>query len=209
MVLVVGKDMKKKKIEFERIIFFSDAVFAIAITLLAFNLKLPENSSHLARTSLSGYLSSISPQFHGYIVSFLVIGFYWVSHHRYFRYIKHYNYILVWLNIGFLMCIAFLPFSTAILNDYSGQRLAVIFYAGSMAFVGLMKALLWWYASSHRRLVASSLSHRLIRSLTYRTLVPPMIFLSSIAIAYLNPFLAEFSWLSILIYFLVLKIRWL
>jgi hypothetical protein len=78
-----------------------------------------------------------------------------------------------------------------------------------MAIAGLVKALLWWYASSYRRLVAPSLSIRLIRSLTCRMLVPPLVFLSSIAIAYFNPSLAEFSWILIAVYFFLLKIRWL
>lgn len=205
IVAIRSKEVNDNKRELDRIVFFSDAVFAIAITLLALNLKLPENNSHLGSVLLSHYLLTSFPELQSYAISFLAVGFYWVSHHYYFRYIKHYDYFLVWLNIGFLMCIVFLPFPTAVLDDYGGQRLAVIFYAGSMAIAGIMKALLWWYASSNRRLIAQSLPLRRIHSLTYLTLVPPLIFLSSIAIAYFNPSLAELAWLLIPVYFILLK----
>jgi uncharacterized membrane protein len=197
--------VKSKKLGLERIIFFSDAVFAIAITLLALNLKLPENNN-LPTTPLSHSLLAIMPEFKGYAFSFLVVGFYWMSHHYYFRYLKRYDYLFVSLNIGFLMGIAFLPFPTSVLDSYPRQRLAVIFYAGSMALVGLMKALLWYYASKRHRLVAPSLPPRLILSLTRRTLVPPLIFLISVAIAYFNPSLAELVWILIPICFLGLKL---
>lgn len=199
------REVNDNKQGLDRIVFFSDAVFAIAITVLALNFKLPENSDRLITMSLSSYLFTTFPELQNYAVSFLGIGFYWMSHHYYFRYINNYDYILVWLNIGFLMCIAFLPFAAVVLDDYQGQRLAVVFYAGSMAIAGLMKALIWWYASNQRRLVAQSLSAGLIYSLTCRTLVPPLIFLSSMAIAYFNTSLAELAWVSIPIYFILLK----
>lgn len=201
------KDVSNKKLELDRIVFFSDAVFAIAITLLAFNLKLPTHSAYLSPIPLSRALLAIIPKVQSYTISFLAIGFYWMSHHDYFRYIKRYDSVLIWLNIGFLMCIAFLPFPTAVLDDYRGQRLAIAFYAGSMAMTGLMKASLWGYASRKCHLVSRSLPPRLVRSLTIRTLVPPLVFLGSIAIAYFNPDLAELSWLSILAYWLGLRMR--
>jgi uncharacterized membrane protein len=197
--------VKPKKLGLERIVFFSDAVFAIAITLLALNLKLPGNNN-LTTTPLSHSLLAIIPEFESYVFSFLVVGFYWMSHHYYFRYINRYDYLFVCLNIGFLMCIAFLPFSTSILHSYDEQRLAVIFYAGSMALVGLMKAILWCYASNRRRLILQSLPPSLVLSLTRRTLVPPLIFLISMAVAYFNPFFAELSWILIPVCFLGLKL---
>jgi uncharacterized membrane protein len=198
--------VSNKKLELDRIVFFSDAVFAIAITLLAVNIKLPRSNNHLVAAPLSHYLVDQLPQYQSFLISFLVIGMYWMGHHHYFRYIKSYNYILVCLNIGFLMCITFLPFSTAILDSYRGQRLAVGFYAGSMAVTGLMNAMVWWYASGNPRLVTRSLHPRLIHSLTYQTLVPPFVFLCSIVIDIFNPVLAQFSWLCIALLFVCLKL---
>jgi uncharacterized membrane protein len=139
--------MRKNQSGLERIVFFSDAVFAIAITLLTVNIKLPASDDHLP--TVQHYLIDQLPQYQSYFISFLVIGLYWIGHHHYFRYIERYNFTLLGLNMGFLMCIGFLPFPTSILDNYDGQRLAVAFYAFSMAITGLMKAILWWYASRH------------------------------------------------------------
>ncbi|HEY9698365.1 MAG TPA: TMEM175 family protein [Trichocoleus sp.] len=192
--------MSQNKLELDRIIFFSDAVFAIAITLLALNVK-PPDESNSAQLPFVYLLSIVFPKFQSYVISFLVIAIYWVGHHRYFRYIKRYDYTLFWLNIIFLMCIVFLPFPTALLDDYGGHRAAVMFYAGSMTITGLMKVLIWCHASYRHRLISHSLSNGVVRSLTYRALIPPTVFLSSIPLASFSPTIAEISWLSILIMF--------
>ena len=192
--------MGQNKLELDRIIFFSDAVFAIAITLLALNIKPPDESASV-QTSMIYLLSIVLPKCQSYVISFLVIALYWIGHHRYFRLIKRYDYTLVWLNIIFLMCIVFLPFSTSLLDDYGGHRLAVILYAASMTITGLMKVLIWWYASFRHRLISQSLSEKIVRSLTYRALIPPVMFLCSIPLASFNPKIAEISWLSILMIF--------
>jgi uncharacterized membrane protein len=193
--------MSKNQSGLERIVFFSDAVFAIAITLITVNIKLPASDDHLP--TVRHYLIDQLPQYQSYFVSFLVIGLYWMGHHHYFRYIERYNLTLLGLNMGFLMCIGFLPFPTSILDNYDGQRLAVAFYAFSMAVTGLMKAILWWYASRHHRLVARDLHPRQIRALSYYTLVPPLVFFSSMLIDIFNPTIAQFSWLLIAVLFVL------
>lgn len=191
------------RLELDRIIFFSDAVFAIAITLLALNLKSPNDYSH--SDSLNHLFAIVLPEFQSYVISFLVIALYWIGHHRYFRYIKRYDYTLVWLNILFLMCIVFLPFSTAVLDHYPERRTAVLFYAVSMALTGLMKAAVWGYAARNRRLISLHLPRHQVRSLTLRTWIPPLVFLVSIPLAYLNASIAEVSWLLILLLFVALR----
>lgn len=197
--------MKQDELGLNRIIFFSDAVFAIAITLLVVNFKPPKHSGQLPVMPLSHYLVSQLPQYQSYVISFLVIGVYWIGHHHYFRYIERYNFTLVGLNMAFLMCISFLPFPTFILDNYDGQRLAVAFYAGIMTITGLMKTIVWWYASSGHRLVAHHLHRRHINLLTYYTLIPPLVFFGSIGIDIFNPVLAQFSWILIPILFLILR----
>lgn len=183
------------KLALDRMIFFSDAVFAIAITLLALNIKLPDYRSHLV--SLTQALSTTIPELQNYVISFLIVGSYWLSHHYYFRYIKRYDAVLAWLNLCFLMCIVFLPFPTVVLDSYSQHKLAVAFYAASMAVTGLAKTLLWCYACWRRRLIHRNLREQSIQFLTYRVLIPPCIFLVSILIAFFNPLFAELSWLLI------------
>jgi uncharacterized membrane protein len=91
----------EKAIDFERIVLFSDAVFAIAITLLALEVRVPEVDADALPQALLGLL----PEIGVYALSFLIVGLYRVSHHHIFRYIVRYDYTLIWLNIFFLLCI--------------------------------------------------------------------------------------------------------
>ena len=140
----------------ERIVFFSDAVFAIAITLLALEIRLPEEIARGSNAELFQNLLAIWPKYLGYIISFLSIGNFWVVHHRQFRYIERYDTRLMFINLLILMSVAFMPFPTAIISE-NGNRTSTIFYALSAMVVGLLSTLLWVYASHNRRLVAANL----------------------------------------------------
>ncbi|MEP7075519.1 MAG: TMEM175 family protein [Acidobacteriota bacterium] len=112
---------EKHELQFERIVFFSDAVFAIAITLLIIEVKVPHlGHSATSREFLAELLKS-APNFVGYFFSFLVIGAYWVGHHRIYGMIVDWDYGLVWRNIYFLLAIAFMPFTTAFFSEYPGD----------------------------------------------------------------------------------------
>src|SRR4051812_18622402 len=130
----------------ERLIFFSDAVFAIAITLLALEIRLPAGQDIGSDAELVAALAGIWPRYLSYIVSFLVIGMYWMAHHRMFRSIARYDRHMLFLNLLLLLCIGFVPFPTAILGEYANS-VATIFYTLTMVVTGLVSARLWWYAS--------------------------------------------------------------
>src|SRR5947209_8427019 len=95
-------------VDVERIRLFSDAVFAFAITLLVLDLKVPETAA------LEEGLFTLPPKVQSFIVSFLVVGSYWVAYHRYFHFVERVNRRLVWLNLFFLMGVVFMPFPTAL-----------------------------------------------------------------------------------------------
>lgn len=181
----------------ERIIFFSDAVFAIAITLLALEIRLPVESVSLNDAELFQQLMSIGPAYLGFAISFLVIGGFWIGHHRRFRFIERYDSRLMFLNLLILMCIAFIPFPTSILSEY-GNLTATVFYAATMAVTGIFSSLLWMYASRGRRLVPEALDDALIRNELRLTLIVPVVFVVSIGLAFINPDFAMFSWFAIL-----------
>ncbi len=123
-------------------IFFSDAVFAIAITLLALDIRLPVEAAALNDSELLQSLLALGPKYLSYCISFLVIGSFWISHHSKFRIITRYDSRLLFLNLLLLMVIAFIPFPTAILSEH-GNRTATIFYALTMVAVGLLSTLMW------------------------------------------------------------------
>jgi hypothetical protein len=119
----------------ERLVFFSDAVFAIAITLLV----LPLTEAHTSPTSTwDGSCCACGRSFSASHLSFAVISNYWVAHHRTVRHIVDAR--LVWLNLGFLLMIAFLPFPTAVLGEHGDTTPAAVLYAGAMSLTGFASA---------------------------------------------------------------------
>jgi uncharacterized membrane protein len=95
----------------DRIAFFSDAVMAIAITLLVIELKLPEQEGE---ASIWHQLGEMHPKLLGYFLSFGVIALFWETHHRMFTLLQRYDRGLIWLNVLFLMFLGLLPFSTSV-----------------------------------------------------------------------------------------------
>ncbi len=181
----------------ERIVFFSDAVFAIAITLLALDIRLPLLPETASDGDLLAALGSVWPLVLSYCISFLAIGMLWLAHHRTFRYVRRYDERLLLLNLLFLLLIGFVPFPTAVIGEY-GNTVGTIFYAATMAVAGLMFSLVWWYANENGRLVLERLSpHRFCR-VGLRVLWMPLVFLISIPLAFWYPDAAKFSWLLIL-----------
>jgi uncharacterized membrane protein len=105
----------------DRVIFFSDAVFAIVMTLLILDIQVPEIPPDLVSAELPGRVLDLWPKFFSYVLSFLAVGTYWIAHHGTFRYIKSYDRNLISLNLLFLLSISFVPFPTALLGEYGEQ----------------------------------------------------------------------------------------
>jgi len=172
-----------------RIETFSDGVFAIAITLLIIEIGVP----HVVGTeSLSEKLVELWPSYLGYAISFLVIGTVWANHHNRFRLISRSDHILLFLNIVFLMCVAFIPFPTALLADYlSGtdehRTTAVAVYSGTLAVTAVFFTLLWLYAAANYRLIDRTVDPLLLRAMTRRYVFGMLLYILAFALAFLSP----------------------
>ncbi len=180
--------------EIERTVYFSDAVFAIAITLLALDLEVPEIPAGSVATELPGRLLEIWPRFLSFVLSFVIIGNYWMAHHRTFRYIRGYDRRLLFMNILFLMWVVLMPFSSSLLGEYGGEQISVVLYSDKMAVAGLTLSRLWWYAQSNPHLVAPDVDPRLVRYNNLRALIVPLVFLLSIGVSFLNVNAAKLCW---------------
>jgi TMEM175 potassium channel family protein len=177
-------------VELERLVFFSDAVMAIAITLLVVELSIPAASEDVGDALLDRW-----PQFLSFILSFFVIGVFWMAHHRFFRYVARLDQRLLWLNLLFLMCIAFLPFPTAVLGDHDNSRASVIFYGCAVGLTGTVMASMWQYVIG-AGLLNERADPQTVRYLTRRSLVTPISFLASIPLAFVSLRLAELCWFA-------------
>ena len=188
----------------ERIVFFSDAVMAIAITLLVLDLRLPQVAG-VAPAELGQRLLALLPKMLGYLVSFWVIALYWVAHLRCFRYLARYNRQLILLNFLFLMFIAFMPFPTSLLFETAVSTAPVALYAVTAAGMGLSLAGLWMYAV-RKKLVAPSVERPLVRNILLNLVLPPIVFIVSAIVALFNPVAAIYTWLLLLPVYLVRRL---
>jgi uncharacterized membrane protein len=122
----------------ERLIFFSDAVFAIAITLLVFEIHVPE--MHAANPTDRDFLvglANLFPNFAGFFTSFFVIGLFWAGHHRAFNCARHWSPRLVWPNLLLLSAVAAMPFTTAFAAEYYGERVPAALYCAWLLLTAL------------------------------------------------------------------------
>jgi uncharacterized membrane protein len=178
----------------ERLVFFSDAVMAIAITLLALDLRLPPAEGLTNETFLQ-LLGDLAPQYIAFVISFIVIGSYWLAHHRAFRYIVRYDSGLLGLNMLFLFLVIQLPFLTSLLGQHGNLPVATALYALGLSLMGFTSTALWVY-SVRNGLVSDELTPELARFLTLRGLVVPAVFLASIPLSFISPIAVQIAWIA-------------
>lgn len=179
-----------------RLLAFSDGVFAFAITLLIIGIAVPEGTT---KFNLNSALSSLWPNYMAFLISFFVIGLYWINHVRQFRFIRKYDSGLLWLNLVLLLFIVVIPFTTSVLSRY-GNRTSVIVYAANVACVGYMVTALWFYAAHNNRLIDKRLGSIYIRRTIIMNLIAPIVFTLSIGVAFIDYTLAQYTWISILVF---------
>ncbi len=188
-------DESKLKFQLERLVFFSDGVFAIAITLLVIEIKVPE-TTEFTDHSLLQYLSHTLFKFIGFIISFGIVGHYWSVHHRIYGYVTRYTSTLFWVNLIYLLSVVILPFSSGLLGEYSTHmemKVPYSIYVINMCFTGFANCLLWIYVSNPKRdMLTRKISKSRIRLGLSRSLIIPVVFLISLVISFFLPITARF-----------------
>lgn len=184
----------KKEFQLERMILFSDAVFAIAITLLVIELKVPEiEKAELTEGKLLLALGHLMPKFFGFMVSFLFIGIYWTVHHRLFGYVVNYTPKLVRLNLLFLFAVALMPFSTAFYSEYLMKHVLtpVVFYTGNIILLGIFNLFMWRHISNPKHKLSEGLSRPDAKYFSFRAILVPSMFTLFAFIYLVNPYIAS------------------
>lgn len=124
---------------------FRDGVFAIAMTLLVIEIKVPDLSEATASTAINTLIHTV-PHILSYITSFLVIGVIWLNHNALFHLLKRVDRTVLTINLVLLMCIAFIPFPTAAIGEYGSLQPIVMFYGLTLSLTGIVYNVLWFYA---------------------------------------------------------------
>jgi uncharacterized membrane protein len=153
-------------VETTRLETFSDGVFAIAITLLVLLFDVPDVSGG---ESLGHVLEHQWPQYASYAVSFVTIGIIWVNHHTLFRHIVRVDRVFLFINVLFLMCVAFIPYPTSVISRYvrtDDAAAAAIMYGLSLTATAICFNILWQYAARGYRLLAADADRREVAGIT-------------------------------------------
>jgi len=194
----------KKEFQLERLILFSDAVFAIAITLLVIEIKIPDveflkghdilkTNEGVSDAAISIGLKHLIPKFIGFIVSFMFIGLYWVIHHRMFGFVTSYDRKLLVLNLAFLFFIALMPFSTGFYSEYAGSheliekqiKIPFTFYVLNFCCLGFLNYFMWRRISNPKhKLAEPAIAPLTVKLATLRAIIVPCIFLLALPVAY-------------------------
>lgn len=147
----------QEKLTTERLVFFSDAVIAIAITLLALELHIPHRHEKLTFDVLWSQWPSIAV----FTLSFINIANFWRMHHNFFRYIQRIDERTIVINLAWLFFLVLLPFSTSTLGNYFGQRIATTMYAANVLLITTCQNFIWDY-SERSKLISESEDKQLI-----------------------------------------------
>jgi uncharacterized membrane protein len=182
----------------DRIVNLSDGIFAIAITLLVLDIKVPNIPEDLVTSELPAAMISLWPNYLGYFLSFVSIAVFWTIHHSIFRPIRAYDRNLLYLNFLFLMLVAFVPFPTALLGEYGNHQLPVAIYAATLAVGRLLLTAIHWYSTRNERLLDEPQDPATMRFFLIRGLTIPAIFLLSIAISFFSVRAAIWTWFAMI-----------
>lgn len=180
-----------------RIEALTDGIFAFAMTLLVTGMELPASKHAVVAEKVRDILVGLYPDFLHYIIAFVTLAGFWVAHHVQYHSIRFIDRRLLWINIGSLLFVALIPFSTALVGDYPYDSLASIVLEANLLIIGVLFYWQWWYASKDYRLVDRSVGPAAIASGKRRNLVVPTLSVAAIILALLN-----IPW-STAVYFLV------
>jgi uncharacterized membrane protein len=177
-----------------------DATFAIVMTLLILEFRVPEVEDHheLVRGLLALWPTAVA-----YVLTFLNLGVYWVGQHNQFHYIRATDRTLLWINLLFLMLVSGLPFSTALLGRYPQEQLPYLLYGANMIVAGLTMYLHWCYATMHHRLTDHDIEDAFVAAIKRRILFAPLIAVIAMAVSFVSLPLSLLIYLILIPYYLL------
>ncbi|MFD8780141.1 TMEM175 family protein [Streptomyces sp. NPDC056721] len=183
-------------IDVQRVRAFADAVFAIAITLLALEISVPED---LPSAELGHALKETLPSVTGYLLSFMVVGALWISHHRLFHTVEELDGPLLYLDLALMALVAALPFPTKLITKYHSNAFATSLYAGTITLSALLIAAMALWLLRRPALCSPEAPRALITQSLHNAAGVAAIFGSSVPVALISPDAAEYWWAGLAI----------
>jgi uncharacterized membrane protein len=176
-----------------RLAAFSDGVFAIAATLLILDVKLTGNGS------VTHQLVHAWPAYAAYAISFATLGIIWVNHHTVFEQIDRVDRVFLFINVLFLMVIAFIPFPTRVLAEHlrEGSKSAAFAYGLTFEAMSICYGALWFYAAHGRRLLSDGADEPTVSGITRSFAPGTIIYLGATLSALIS------AWLAVVLFALI------
>jgi uncharacterized membrane protein len=178
---------------------FADGVFAIAATLLILNVT-------VSGAPLAQELVQIWPSYAAYAVSFLTIGIIWVNHNTVMGQIGRVDRMFLFLNVLFLMFVAFIPFPTRLLAQYinsSGASAAAVAFGVTLTVTAIWFNLLWRYAATGRRLLRHDADEALVEGIGRSYLPGPFIYFAATLVGFVSPLASAGLYAAIAIFYVL------
>src|SRR5918911_1615576 len=184
------------QLRLEHITSFADAIFAFSITFMAITIDIPNLSRNLTQAQVIDKLLESIPEFEIYVISFFIIGVYWIAYHQIFNHIVGSHWLMTWLTLIFLFFITLIPFAT---NLEIGFNYSIVFvlYAIVLTMAGGMLTRTWLHATKNK-LIDKDLTQREIHSILLGAIIPTVIYFLSILVSFIDLKAAYYSWIVII-----------
>jgi len=173
----------------DRIAALSDGLFAVAMTLLVLDLHVPLRETIHDDEALSQAMIHLAPRFAIYLMSFLTLGIFWVGQQTQLNHLQRSDRHLTWINLSFLFMISLMPFSTSLMAEFVGSRLAVIVYWFNILLLGSILLTAWCYANQ-KGLLKEHVTSDIILSVKQRILIAQSLYAVGAALCYFTPILS-------------------
>jgi uncharacterized membrane protein len=153
----------------------TDGVFAIAMTLLVFGLKIPDLPRHASGPEVTEALLELLLPFAKYVLSFLLLGGFWVLHVRQIHCIRRVDVPFLWLGMGSLLLVTLMPFSTSLVSDFPGRNASEAFFHLNIFGISGLFALQWLHAVRNRSLISPDLPEETVeRDVRLNQIIPAL-----------------------------------
>ncbi|WP_080057731.1 TMEM175 family protein [Spirosoma aerolatum] len=183
---------------------FSDGVFAIIVTLLVLEIKVPHLVQAESVRELGEALVSLLPKISSWVISFLIVCVIWVNHHRILDQIERVTHSFFWLNALLLLWCSFIPFPTALMGDYLSNPLAAFMFGFVLAMMALTFSFIRWYALRNKLVLKPEIDLVQFRQATIRSVVfGPVFYLIGGILAFVHPWVSMSIYACIPLYFIL------
>jgi TMEM175 potassium channel family protein len=185
----------QRQLKLEHIISFADAIFAFSITFMAVTIDIP-NLGTVTNTQVINELLKSIPEFEVYVISFFVIGVYWIAYHQIFNQIVNSNTTVTWLTLIFLFFITLIPFATNLQIGF-GHHIVFVLFALVLAMAGTLLTITWLHATKNK-LIDRHLTQREIHSILLEGIIPTIVYFLSILVSFIDLQAAYYFWILII-----------